>query len=98
MVDSSPYAPSLADGSALTPDLAGKDVLAQFMSAFAYNYPEPAFTLPNNPAKKAMDAAWYGSIGPIAVQVWDGTLTVDEAIAELIELTNAKIEQENQPQ
>lgn len=95
MVDNSAYAPSLADGSELTPDLTGKTVQEQFMSAFKYNYPEPAITLPENPGKKAMDAAYYGTMELITPQVWDGTLSVDDAIAELIETTNAKIEAEN---
>ncbi len=98
MVDTTAYAPSLADGSELTPDLTGKTVQEQFMSAFEFNYPEPALTLPENPQKKAMDAAYYGTMELITPQVWDGTLSVDDAIAELIETTNAKIEAENIPE
>lgn len=95
MVDSTSYAPSLNEGSELTPNLDGKDVQKQFMAAFKYNYPEPAMTLPENPQKKAMDAAFYGTMENITPQVWDGTMSIDDAIAEIISLTNAKIEAEN---
>lgn len=98
MVDNSSYAPSLVDNSSLTPNLDGKTVQEQFMSAFEHNYPEPAMMLPDNPQKKAMDAAWYGIIGTVVPRVWDGEMTVDEAIKELIDLSTEKIEAENQAQ
>lgn len=98
MVDNSSYAPSLNPDSEFTPDLTGKTVQEQFMSAFEYNYPEPAMMLPDNPQMKAMDAAWYGIIGTIAPEVWDGTMSVDDAIADLIELSTEKIEAGNQAQ
>lgn len=97
MVDNSSYAPSLVEGSALTPTLAGKPVQEQFMSAFVENYPEPQFTLPNNPAKTGMDTFYYGEgkVLSLAPLVWDGTKTVDEAIAELIKVTQAQFEADN---
>lgn len=98
MVDTSNYAPSLVEGSELTPDLTGKVVQEQFMSAFEFNYPEPAMNLPENPQMKAMDAAWYGVIDQVAPLVWDGDMTIEEAVAEMIEISNAKIEEGNQPQ
>ncbi|MBS3972741.1 MAG: extracellular solute-binding protein [Erysipelotrichia bacterium] len=96
MVDSSSYAPSLVDGSALVPTLAEGSVQAQFMTGFVNNYPEPALLLPNNPQMKAMDAAYYPFMSPILQAVWDGELTVAEAVAEIIADSNEKIALENQ--
>jgi len=98
MVDSSAYAPSLVEGSALVPTLTEGGVQAQFMSALAFNQPEPAFLLPNNPRAKAMDSAYYPFIGAIIQGVWDGTLTVEEAVAELISDSNERIAIDNQAQ
>lgn len=100
MVDNSSYAPSLVDNSALAPDLTNAVVQGQFMKAFTHNYPEPAFTLPENPAKKAMDTFYYGEgkFMTLAPKVWDGEMTVDEAIAELIKVTNAQLEVDNKAQ
>lgn len=95
MVDTSSYAPSLADNSSLTPNLSAGSVQQQLMAAFVYNYPEPAMTLPNNSQMKAMDAAYYPFISDTEKAIWDGTESVDEAIAKLIELSNEKIAAEN---
>jgi len=63
--------------------------------AFVYNYPEPFFTMPNNKTKKGMDSVYYPFISNVLSQIWDGTKTVDEAIAELIELSDAAIAIDN---
>lgn len=97
MVDNSSYAPSLVDGSALTPTLDASSAQAQMMKAFTFNYPEPAMMLPNNPQMKAMDAAYYGiNIADFYAQIWNGDKTIDEAVAEIIELSEAKIAELNQ--
>ncbi len=96
LVTGTSYAPSLKDKSKLTPTLVAGGYQQQMMSAFVYNYPEPAITLPNNPAKKGMDVAYYdGALGAAIQSIWDGTKTVDEAIKLLIETTNAKIADNN---
>ena len=95
MVDHSSYAPSLKDGSALTPNLDAAGVQAQFMKAFVYNYPEPFYTMPNNKTKKGMDSVFYPYMGATLANVWNGTKTVDEAVAELISLANAAIAVDN---
>jgi arabinogalactan oligomer / maltooligosaccharide transport system substrate-binding protein len=98
MVDSSAYAPSLVDGSALVPTLTEGGVQSQFMMALAFNQPEPAFLLPNNPQMKAMDAAYYPFLSAILGAVWDGELTIEEAVAELIADSNERIAIDNQAQ
>ena len=98
MVDSSAYAPSLVDGSALVPTLTEGGVQSQFMMALPFNQPEPAFLLPNNPQMKAMDAAYYPFLTAIISAVWDGELTIEEAVAELIADSNEKIAIDNQAQ
>ena len=95
MVNGTSYAPSLVDGSELTPSLAAGSYQEQMMSAFEFNYPEPALTLPNNPLKKGMDSAYYPFMGATFTAVYDGTSTIEEAVAELIELTNAAIAADN---
>lgn len=95
MVDNSAYAPSLKDGSELTPELDADSVQAQMQKAFVYNLPEPFFTMPNNKTKKGMDSVYYPFMGNVFSQIWDGTKTVDEAIAELIELADAAIAVDN---
>ena len=95
MVDTSSYAPSLVDASALTPNLAERSIQSQLMAAFVYNYPEPALTLPNNSQMKAMDAAFYPIVSDAEKHVWDNTKSIDDAIAELIEVSNSKIAEGN---
>lgn len=95
MVDNSGYAPALVENSELQADLSNAKVQEALSSAFVYHYPEPGMTLPNNKNMKAMDAAYYGFIKDAEIAVWNGTMTVDEAIAQLIELTDAKIAMEN---
>ena len=96
MVNSSSYSPSLADGSNLVPTLQAGGVQEQMMAAFVYNYPEPALLLPNNPQMKAMDSAYYPFISDTQKAIWDGTMTIEEAVAELIQLSNEKIAADNQ--
>jgi len=96
LVTGTSYAPSLKDKSKLTPTLIAGGFQEQMMTAFVYNYPEPAYTLPNNTAKKGMDVAYYdGALGAAIQSIWDGTKSVDEAIALLVETTNAKIADNN---
>ncbi|MGL5978722.1 MAG: extracellular solute-binding protein [Erysipelotrichaceae bacterium] len=95
MVDNSGYAPALQDGSALAPNLTTGSVQEALGKAFTYHFPEPGLMLPNNNKVKAMDASFYPFISDTEKAIWDGTQTVDEAIAELIELSNAKIAEEN---
>lgn len=95
MVSGTSYAPSLVEGSELTPSLVAGGVQEQMMSAFKYNYPEPASTLPNNPLKKGMDSAYYPFMGTTIQNVYDGTKTIEEAVAELITLTDAAIAADN---
>ena len=96
MVDNSSYAPSLVDGSTHVPTLAEGSVQSQFMSAFVFNHPEPALLLPNNPQMTALDAAYYPFMGDILQAVWNGDLTVAEAVAEIISDSNERIALENQ--
>lgn len=98
MVDNSAYAPSLIEGSTLTPTLVEDGVQSQFMRALPFNQPEPAFLLPNNPKMKAMDAAYYPFMTAILQAVWNGELTIDQAVAELIVDSNEKIAINNQAQ
>ena len=96
LVTGTSYAPSLKDKSKFTPALVAGGYQEQMMKAFVYNYPEPAITLPNNPAKKAMDASYYdGALSAALQSIWDGSKTVDQAIALLVETTNAKIKDLN---
>jgi arabinogalactan oligomer/maltooligosaccharide transport system substrate-binding protein len=95
MVTGTSYAPSLVDGSNLVPTLTAGGIQEQMMSAFVYNYPEPALLLPNNKARKSMDSAYYPFISNTERAIWDGTKTIAEAVAELIELSNAAIEADN---
>ena len=95
MVTGTSYAPSLVDGSTLVPTLTAGGIQEQMMSAFVYNYPEPALLLPNNKARKSMDSAYYPFISNTERAIWDGTKTITEAVAELIELSNAAIEADN---
>lgn len=96
MVDNSSYAPSLVEGSTHVPTMLPGSIQLQFMSAFVYNHPEPALLLPNNPQMKALDAAYYPFMSAILQAVWDGELTIAEAIAELIADSNERIALENQ--
>lgn len=98
MVDSSAYAPSLVDGSTLVPNLVEGGVQAQFMVGLAVAYPEPALMLPNNPRMKALDAAYYPFMGNLMKAVYDGTLTIEEAVAQIISDSNEKIALDNQAQ
>lgn len=95
MVSGTSYAPSLVDGSALTPTLDAAGVQSQMMGAFAFNYPEPFYTLPENPLKKGMDSAYYPFIGTTIQNVYDGTKTIEEAVAELVSLSDAAIATDN---
>lgn len=96
MVDNSSYAPSLVEDSELIPTLADGSVQVQFMNAFVHNQPEPAMLLPNNQQVKALDAAYYPFMSAILQAVWDGQLTVAEAVAELIADSNERIALDNQ--
>lgn len=95
MVSGTSYAPSLLDGSALTPTLTAGGVQEQMMGAFAFSYPEPFYTLPNNPLKKGMDSAYYPFMSAAIQAVYDGTKTVEEAVAELVSLSDAAIATDN---
>ncbi|MCD8574652.1 MAG: hypothetical protein LRY28_04040, partial [Erysipelotrichaceae bacterium] len=98
MVDSSTYAPSLVDGSTLVPNLVEGGVQSQFMVGLSVSYPEPALMLPNNPRMKALDAAYYPFMGNLMKAVYDGTLTIEEAVAQIISDSNEKIALDNQAQ
>ncbi len=95
MVDNSSYAPSLLDGSTLTPELAATSVQAQFGKALVYNTPEPFYTMPKNMTKKGMDSVFYPYMGATFAAVWNGTKTIDAAVAELIALADAAIAVDN---
>lgn len=95
MVSGTSYAPSLVADSALTPTLEENGVQAQMMGAFKFNYPEPFYTLPNNPLKKGMDSAYYPFMSAAIQAVYDGTKTIEEAVAELVTLTDAAIATDN---
>lgn len=95
MVTGTSYAPSLIAGSALTPTLTAGGIQEQMSGAFAFNYPEPAYTLPNNSLKKGMDSAFYPFMPATLQAVYDGTKTIEEAVAELISLSDAAIATDN---
>lgn len=95
MVDSSTYGPLLKDDSSLMPEMDETSYNVQMMKAFKYNTPEPLYTFPKNQTKKGMDSVYYPFMSNVLSQIWDGTKTVDEAIAELIELSDAAIAVDN---
>ena len=92
MVDNSSYAPSLVEGSALTPNLDNTPVQKQFMSAFEFNFPEPAIQFTTGDG--AMDKVYYadGFVKDLAPLLWNQEKTADQVVADLVELTNAVLE------
>ena len=92
MVDNSSYAPSLVEGSALTPNLDNAPVQKQFMSAFEFNFPEPAIKFTTGDG--AMDKVFYadGFVKDLAPLLWNQEKTADQVVADLVELTNAVLE------
>ena len=92
MVDHTAYPPSLADGSDLVPTLAAGGVQEQMMKGFLYSASEYVGTLPKNKNQTAMGAAYYQSfLNDAQIAVWDGTKTVDQAIADLITVSDAAL-------
>lgn len=89
MVDNSSYAPALVTGADVAPNLADDSVQKQFMDGMQFTATEPGYTLPSG--KKGMDAVYYAHISDYEKAIWDGELSVDDAIAQLIEVTNAAI-------
>ena len=89
MVDNSSYAPALVADSEVAPVLADDSVQKQFMNGMQYTAIEPGLTLPSG--KKGMDAVFYAHISDYEKAVWDGELSVEDAIAQLIEVTEAAI-------
>lgn len=66
------------------------------MSAgFAFNYPEPSMTLPENPAQGAMNVYYNILIEQSYYGVWDGTRSPAEAQAEIVKNANAWIQENN---
>jgi len=95
MVDNSSYIPSLTAGAPNTPSY-GNDTNKKEMSAgFAYNYPEPSMTLPNNTAMKAMDVYYNITIEQSYYGVWDGTRTPKEAQNEIVKNAAAWLKSNN---
>jgi arabinogalactan oligomer / maltooligosaccharide transport system substrate-binding protein len=95
MIDNSSYIPALRKGAPTTPDYS-KDVNKQEMSAgFAFNYPEPSMSLPNNPAQAAMNVYYNILIEQSYYGVWDGTRTPSDAQAEIVKNANAWIQENN---
>ena len=92
MVDNTAYPPSLKDGSALVPTLTAGGVQEQMMKGFLYSASEYTGTLPNNPNQTAMGAAYYQSfLNDCQISIWDGTKTIDQAIADLVTVSNAAL-------
>ena len=92
MVDKTAYPPSLATGSDIVPTLVAGGVQEQMMKGFLYSASEYVGTMPKNPNQTAMGAAYYQAfLNDAQIAVWDGTKTVDVAIADLITVSNAAI-------
>jgi len=92
MVDHTSYPPSLADGSDLVPSLTAGGVQEQMMKGFLYSASEYVGTLPNNKNQTAMGAAYYQAfLNDAQISVWDGTKTIDQAIADLITVSDAAL-------
>ena len=86
MIDNSGYIPALVKNSPITPDFSADPNKAEMSVAFRYNYPEPSATLPNNKAKKGMDAYYNIGMNLLFRAVWDGDKTPAEAQAEAVKL------------
>jgi arabinogalactan oligomer/maltooligosaccharide transport system substrate-binding protein len=92
MVDSTAYPPSLVEGSALVPTLTAGGVQEQMMKGFLYSASEFTGTLPLNKNQTAMGAAYYQSfLNDCQIAIWDGTKTIDQAIADLVTVSDAAL-------
>lgn len=91
MVDNSPYAPALTTGAAVAPNLSDDSVQKQLMNGMQYTSPEFSGVLPSG--AKAMDL-YYNHVSPYEEAVWNGDLTVDEAVTQLVEEVEAAVQAE----
>ena len=95
MIDNTSYIPALKAGSPITPDYTNDEAKKEMSAAFAYNYPEPSMTLPNNTAQMAMNCYYNIQIEQSYYGVWDGTRTGKEAQDEIVKNAAAWLEQNN---
>jgi len=87
MIDNSAYIPALGKGGApIAPDYSADQNKAEMAKAFAWNYPEPAKTLPANKAKKGLDAYYNIGMNLAFRSVWDGEKSPQEVQAEIVRL------------
>jgi arabinogalactan oligomer/maltooligosaccharide transport system substrate-binding protein len=86
MIRTSSYLPALRKGSPITPSFGGDWVKEEMAKAFQYSYPEPAYFLPNNQYRKAMDVYYNIPMGQIYSDVWDGKKTPSEGQQEAVTL------------
>ena len=79
MIDNSAYLPALELDSDIMPDLSDDPMKQEFSFALSYNYFEPLIGLPNDPTLDAMRVYYELNLGDFLVEVWDGTMTPEEA-------------------
>lgn len=95
MVDNSSYIPALKVKTPITPSYANDVNKKEMAAGFAYNYPEPSKSLPNNPQMMAMQVYYNIQIEQSYNGVWDGTRTAEEAQAEIVKNAAAWLKENN---
>lgn len=95
MIDNSSYIPALKAKTAITPDYSNDRVKQEMSGAFAYNYPEPGMSLPNNPSQPCMNVYYNIQIEQSYYGVYDGTRTAEEAQKEIVKNAEAWLKQNN---
>ena len=86
MIKTSSYLPALRKDSPISVSYGGDWVKEEMAKAFQYSYPEPAYFLPNNQYRKAMDVYYNIPMGQIYSDVWDGKKSPAEGQAEAVAL------------
>jgi arabinogalactan oligomer / maltooligosaccharide transport system substrate-binding protein len=83
MVNNSEYLPALQQGAFSTPAIFDP-AKNQVANGLRFNQVVPGATLTNNPSRPAMDLYYVMGIQEYFVQVWDGTLTPEQAQAAIV--------------
>lgn len=84
MVENSSYIPALVAGAPNTPDFSNDSNKKEMLKGFAYNYPTPSLSLPNNPAMSAITVFYNIAIEQSYYGIWDGTRTAKEVQDEIV--------------
>ncbi|XMB86946.1 extracellular solute-binding protein [Mycoplasmatota bacterium WC44] len=94
MISNSSYLPALQESGSAYPTVNDENK-AEFGLAFINNQMEPAGSLPNNPAMRAMNVYYSIDITSFYKAIWDGTMSPEEAQDAIVSAANAWIEENN---